>query len=334
MASPYPRFLTSGYFDAFSWVPTIQGNLFTKVLNTDSFDGQIDKHLVNFEFDNRTRPANNSRHIVGTFLIADIDRKPWPNPYSGVFRYILRGSINSGIDSNEFYNSLPDSIKGSDIKEFVQNSFVGELTILHNEYPDLPRLESEFLEQIRETEALNVEYDTARNEKAENIQGVNARRRLLNDSYMSLVNKVQEIEAQENDRFYRNDFPDSELKSNPYRIWKFRILLSEDGLLLIKNNTVRAFDKYISFTYSQYKKLPRPYKLAVVRVKHIFHKHYHHDTKNDTCITLSDTKIGKNPFEIATEQIRGLLLEIVKSKRIGNFAHIRSKGVIAYTNSL
>lgn len=111
-------------------------------------------------------------------------------------------------------------------------------------------------------------------------------------------------------------------------------MLSEDGLLFLKNTTEAFFNTDIPTTYQRHANMPRIFKMAAVRVKHVFHKHYHHDPNSDTFITLTNLNYTSDPVKISREQIRGPLLEIVKAKRICSFAHISPKGVIAYTNSL
>ena len=117
MVNRYLPFLNNDYFDAFTWVPTIQGNLYTSVLDRDNIDGQIDKHLVNFKYGGDDLQREISHHLAATFLIADFDRKLWPNPYSGVFRWILRGSINSQADCKEYLDHFRREVTSANIND-------------------------------------------------------------------------------------------------------------------------------------------------------------------------------------------------------------------------
>lgn len=169
-----------------------------------------------------------------------------------------------------------------------------------------------------------MEYNDAYNIRAEPIEELLFLRKGLFKDYEELVTDIRTIENQTDDYFYRKDFPYLVEEKWPYRIWKFKILLSEDGLLFLKNTTNDLFSEDIPDTYLRYANMPRIFKMAAVRVKHIFHKHYHHDANSDTFITLTNLNYTKDPQKIALEQIRGPLLEIVKAKRINNFAHLTS----------
>lgn len=337
MSSIYTKLVKSDYFDAFTWVPTVQGNLCIKLLDRDNLDGNIDKYLINFETQVDRSKKEVSKFIAATMLTAEFDQKPWPTDFSGVFRCIIRGTINYSPEYLSFQEELTEAFESSEIStpdlNILKNSCIGTITFLHNEHPELPSYESKFLRKIA---TLSEESDTLN--KAYNVEALNFGRLAdirnnLFKSYKELEGSIKSIEEQENEDLYLDEFPERRREDNPYRIWKFRFIMSEDGLLLLKNVTESYFNDDIPSNDLAQKTLPRIYKMASVRIKHLFHKHYHHMEKNDTYITVSNLNFSNDPEEIALNQVHGITKEIVKAKRNNNYAFTNFAGISAYADS-
>jgi len=338
MSNTFTQLIREDYFDAFTWVPTVQGNLCIKLLKAKALEGLFDKYLVNFEYNPDPSKPFDQTLLVATMIDAEFDQKYWPTDFSGVFRYIIHGTLNFDEDiSNFIHRFRPQSIPGIDQDTFdkdIRNSFLGNILILHNENPEIPELEHKFLIKAEELARQNKIFNNKYNNEAASFKELNSLRSELYLEYLKLRKIIGEIERVKDASFYYKEFPKYRDKENQYRVWNFSFLLSEDGLLYLKNDTASTFASDFAFKEDARYSLSRVYKMAAVRVKHLFHQHYHHPKQNDTYITVSNLDQSRDTHSIALNQIRGISKEIIKLKRERNFGFTNIKGISAYADSL
>ncbi len=314
-------------FDCIGWVPTVRGSLSLDLLDSELLLGNLDKYLIKIK---KHQNFNTSRYILSSSLVTYTDSKYDRNLRSRSFRFFFRGSINDKDLQNDFL----DRIK---IKEKSENLFknkellIGKLSIVLNLKEKLALHESEVnaLNDLKELTDKEIVYQRTHVEKAESLNLLQQQNNELNILHAKAVDSIRKIEN-------LSDCCDN------FKVWKFDVLLSRDGILFLRNDTNSFFlkDFYKEDSASDYKKntqMHRIFKVALTYIKYMFHNHYHHHKDNDSFLPVTNLhplkKTKNRNVRIINHQIENFLQQITKYKRLEKELNCNPSGISTYAKA-
>lgn len=313
-------------FDCFGWIPTIRGSLSLDLLTQKLLLGDTDKYLIEFqEFQN----FESSRYIVGSSLISYSDRKHFSLIRSRAFRFFFHGTIGDKHEIEAFKKKFSHCEGLSKLLE-DKELLIGQLSIVLNLSKKLNDDEALALKNLSLLQKQKEKYQDLFVTEAAPLEVLSKQRELLKNRYNTFRSKLQRIE-------------DSSEDNSDFRVWKFDVVLSRDGLLFLRNDTNDAYlnDFYKENTAKDYKKnmqLHRIFKIAMIYVKYMFHKHYHHDNNNDSFLPVINLHPHSNATKqiskrIINQQLEKFLQQITKYKRIDKNLKSNPIGISCYAKS-
>lgn len=327
-------------YDCFAWVPTIRGALSLNLI-TDSENvlGDVDKYA--FEIKNYDH-LRSEHYIIASSLHTVNDSKVG-NEYARTFRYIFTGVINNVEKNRQFLcdHSLNDG--DCEWENYFSNSglLLGRLTIVANAQSQcggdsnyksthtLTNNEAILLRTLKKLKEKSTCYNRA---------FINA------DSMKQLASlRKQMVELWEKAKKCVCDIEKDEKEKRP--IFCFDILLTRDGILLIRDETDNEYknsyaEPNTEDDYTQHIPIHRIFKTSMNYIKYLFHLNYHHNEEHDAYLPASNLypiKEGEGNIDLTRvfrHQLDAFLFPIVKRKR-NRFRDysIDPQGVILYAQS-
>jgi hypothetical protein len=308
--------------DCIAWIPTVRGSLSLDLLDTQFLLGDTDKFLVEFKY---LQGFETSRYILATSLFAFSDSKYFNNIYCRAFRFIFRGSINDKHEIQEFCQKY--NVDVSKIKE--KELLIGKLSLVLNLSKNLTENEVDTLASFKSILGLNEKYQIDYIDKAVSLEELADQRYEMKKIHDKTVLQIKQFED------INTDDPN-------YRVWKFDILLSRDGILFLKDDTNEAFKKdyfevNTSDDYTTNIPIHRCFKTAMTYIKYLFHNHYHHDKNNDSFLPVTNLhplkKIENKGAGILNHQLEPFLQQITKHKRLSKNLRCNPIGISSYAKS-
>ncbi|MCC8068395.1 MAG: hypothetical protein LIO71_01315 [Ruminococcus sp.] len=308
------------YFDAFGWVPTIRGALSLDLFNSENnLCGDVDSYSISFK---SQFGHHSEHHLAATTLSTTLDTKVGKK-YENKFRSFFYGVINNDAEYRNFLQELGISEANNSAKDLL----IGEVVIV----VDMTDLISDNeIKAIRAIQELKDGFSKYRKEYFVN-----------NDPFETLKPKNESLVRQW--KVYHQAIEDIIVQSE-FPVFRFKVLLSRDGLLFIKDLTAPnhkiAYSQEGTVTdYAQHIPLPRIFKQVMNFVKFLFHSNYHHNRQHDTYLppsNLHPTVPGQEfDFErIFIHQRDAFVTPIIKLKRKDfNDYSIDPNGVLCYARA-
>jgi hypothetical protein len=135
-------------------------------------------------------------------------------------------------------------------------------------------------------------------------------------------------------------------EKNPV-VFLLDVVLSQDGLLFLKDSTHPAFNETylpVDFPANDYTKnvpMPRIFKMGLHYITSLFHANYHHPDEHDAFLPVSNIhpiRASRNLTKLVGHQIDAFLLPVVKVKRDlynkWNVILCEPNGILQYLRSL
>lgn len=318
-------------FDAFGWIPTLRGALSLDLMGESSHMlGDVDRFSV--EIINHVG-LSTERFLAATSLHNVSDSK-YGKDYIRCFRYFFYGTIHNQEDGDLFLNALPQNIRedvsSTSINNLVRNEgiLLGHLFIVLEETYSLSNLEISIINEIKSLMEKKEEYVYKFSHIAESLAELDVLRHEMKSRWTSIRNHMEQ------------------LRNEAKKMFHFEILLTRDGIILLKDCTENPTSKVLYTepnTPSDYTinvPIHRIFKTAMNFIKFLFHKNYHHEKENDTFLPASNLHPyrSRNDFShIFKHQLDSFLTPIMKLRRKGEngikYVNIDPTGILNYAKS-
>ena len=308
-------------FDCFGWVPTIRGSLSLKLFDSsDSILGDVDKYSAVVKTYNN---LHSSRYLVASSLFTFDDIKK--GDYARTFRFIFRGTIKDEDRQKIFINNFDNS--GS-LENFFQKKelLIGKLSIVTVLSSELTKQEQELLLSLKVLSSLKEDYKIKRNKESALLEDLESARNEMKGKWDEIESEIISIE--------------NTVEENP--IYKFDVVLSRDGILFLKDDTTDVFRKTYfkegtANDYTQNVPIHRLFKTAMIFMKCLFHKNYHHAEEHDSFLPASNLHPIRNDMSfsrVIKHQTEAFLAPIIQAKRSSNmYILCNPKGILLYTEA-
>jgi hypothetical protein len=308
--------------DCIAWIPTIRGSLSLDLLDKRFLLGDIDKYLVEFK---HQKGFESSRYILASSLFTFSDSKYYNNIYCRAFRFFFRGTINCATESTGLCKKLKIESDIIEDKELL----IGKLSIVLNLSKNLSETETRTLSCLNHIQGLKDKYQSDYIDKAVSLESLAQQREELKKIYDDTVVQIKQIE-------------DTTIDNPGYRVWKFDVILSRDGILFLKDDTHLTYKKdyFKEDSPSDYTKnipIHRCFKTVMTYIKYLFHNHYHHDKNNDSFLPVTNLHSARHSAEkysrIINHQLEPFLQQITKHKRFSKSLSCNPIGISSYAKA-
>ncbi len=308
MASNLKPFLN--FYDAFGWIPTIRGALSLDLMgNKNKIWGDVDRYAVEFI---NYRDLSSERFIAATSLHNVSDSK-YGEDYVRTFRYFFYATIHNEEDGQKFIDSIKNEVKDEQDKENIntiidkEGVLLGHLVIVIEDTTRLTDREVRIIKDIKNLQRCKNSYNFQFSVMADSLDELENKRIAMKRIWMNIKNEIEK------------------LKDDDKRQFDFDVLLTRDGILLLKDCTAKEFrDIYFSEgTASDYTlniPIHRIFKTAMNFMKYLFHTNYHHEEEHDTFLPASNLHLfqkSSNFNAIFKHQLNAFLNPLMKLRRNG-----------------
>ena len=316
------------HYDFISWIPTLRGRLSIDLIDdAKGIIGDVDKYLVRFKKINGFR----SEHfIIASSLHTVISGRKLGKEYLRSFRYIFTGSINNEIITKDFLEKY-DFSKEKKLKQYMDKEglFMGHLIIVAEVAHTLSDLEVSFLRKLIDLDKINKVFN---NNFYVNVASVGELNEISSNMFL-LWEELHGIASQiEND------------DNNKRPIFSFDVILTRDGILLLKDTTSSENKAYYaaSGTEEDYKKNIHIHPLFIVAmeyVKYLFLSTDYHKEYIDIYLPPSNLYAAKASGSLDLKKVfehllDALLVQVIKLKQykyLGNI--IKPEVILLYAKS-
>jgi hypothetical protein len=325
-------------FDGIGWIPTIRGCLSLDLIdNAKNILGDVDKYSIRFKYPNGLRSEH---YLIASSILTTNDTKAGAG-YIRTFRYIFTGSINNENVVKAFLEEK-NLLCDTNLQNYIHDEglLIGRLVIEASEKVNtenkrrvfthrLTENEEKLLRELQKLTELKKGYQNQFSLKAASMAELQKTREEMVEKWKELNGIIKEIEKEES-----NDRP----------TFCFEVVLTRDGILLLKDVTSTKYRSYFaeSETADDYTKnipLHRLFKSAMNYMKYLFHSNYHHNEEHDTYLPASNLHsamaYGKlDLYKVFRHQLDAFLVPIVKLKRnsFSNYA-VDPMGIILYAKA-
>lgn len=316
-----------GYYDAFGWIPTIRGALSLDLIGgKNQICGQVDKYAVSFP---DCDGLSTQRFITATSYNIVSDSK-FGKDITRTFRYFFYGSIHLKDEGDRILGcaDFDSDDEKNELKKLIETEgvLIGRL-IIRKEKP--AKVTSETVSIIRKIQnliKLKEDYDFKFNIDAVSFEDLKKLRDSMHEKWIEVKDEM------------------SRHINEGIRQYEFEVLLTRDGIILIKdcssqNFKVDYFEANTSSDYTQNVAIHRIFKNAMNFIKYLFHSNYHHEEDNDTFLPASNlhpyrNSASKDFSRIFKHQIDAFLNPIVKMRKREFRSHVvDSNGILNYAKS-
>jgi len=298
-------------YDCLGWVPSIKGALsFSLTENASNIFGDVDKYSFHVK---QYEGLKSVHYLAATSLHTVNDTKHGPQ-YSRTFRYLFFGTVNKDCSDGLLHGRL---VVISEKNRKLSGNIVSMLTHFQN------------LTEQKE------EYDKAFHNKAVTLAELANQRKGLISKWKEVIDSMEKAEKAEK----------AEEDKNVTLV--FDILMTMDGILLIKNKTDKKYNDSIAKKgsendYTKNVPLHRVFKIAMNYIKYLFHSNYHHDKNHDTLLPASNLHpwIKKKPAPVTYSEVfrhqLDSLLDIVTQMKRKHYRRpkVNPEGVLQYARAM
>ncbi|MBR1506129.1 MAG: hypothetical protein IJ614_08485 [Prevotella sp.] len=293
--------------------------------NTDLL-GDVDKFVVRI----KQHKGLSSEHYLFASSLLTVNDSKTANYYTRTFRYVFTGTINQSDAIQRFLDE--NGLKNNqEVKSYIKTEglLLGHLTIIVETSQQLSDIEVTLLNGLKELSEQKKEYLHASVVEAASMERLaSLRTEMVNLWHYSLSTTKRLEKVEENQR--------------PF--YSFDVLLTRDGILLLKDQTPQVYRNHYAAPgsaddYTQNVPIHRVFKLAMNYVKYLFHFNYHHNQEHDTYLPASNLHpiTAVNPIDISPafrHQIEAFLVPITMLKRKEfNVNSIDANGILLYAKA-
>lgn len=311
------------HYDAFGWVPTIRGALSLDLFNDSSHRfGDVDAYSAAFKY---IRGFQSTHYLAATSYESTHDRKH-SKKFARGFRTFFYGSINNDESLLEFSSKTGIKTDSSNPAKTFGDIMLGEVIIVNELTKIIPDCEIGAIEAISSLRNDLSRHKTNSTIFAQPFDSLDTSREEMLGDWEKFRRHVSDIKG-------KSDLP----------VYTFDILLTRDGILLIKDTTgPKWIDHFAkpgsSNDYHEHIPLPRIFKHVMNYVKFLFHSNYHHKRQHDTYLPVSNLcplRSRPDGFPgIFRHQIDRFLDPVIHLKRKGFKDYsIEPNGIIEYARS-
>lgn len=288
-------------FDCLGWIPSVRGDLSLSLLSEPKYlFGDIDRCRL---YVKKSNGFCNQHYIAATSLIT-FDDSLRGREYFRTMRFAFKGSINDTKRHNDFLQTYNLS-KGEHDIATKGEILVGQLLIIVNlsdESIIFSEKEAVLLQNLMECD--NIEQSDS-------------------DRLFEKWLKIEEIMSNIKD----SGDMSQDLSNLTYPVISFDVILTRDGLLFLKDTTNNVIKTMYckdgsSSDHTRNVAMSRVFETAMCFVKYLFHNNYHHDSKNDSFLPVSNLhsiRKSQDYRKLAKHQLNSFL-DAVSRLRRGGFA--------------
>lgn len=327
-------------YDCIGWIPTIRGCLSLDMIDdAKSILGDTDKYSIRFKCING---FHSEHYLIASSLLTVSDSKGGSD-YIRTFRYIFTGSINNEEVVHAFLNKK-DLADDTDLWRYINDEglLIGRLVIVASEKVEeeeksrlvfthrLAAEEVTLLRGLQKLTELNQEFKNLFSIEAASMADLQTTRKEMFEKWTELNGIVESIEKN---------------VSNNRPTFCFEVVLTRDGILMLKDTTSKEYQNYFAEPgsaddYTQNIPLHRLFKSAMNYMKYLFHSNYHHNEEHDTYLPASNLLSVKMAdgnldfYKVFRHQLDAFLVPIIKLKRssFSNYA-VDPMGIILYAKA-
>lgn len=322
-----------GYYDAFGWIPTIRGALSLDLMGgKNQICGQADKYAVSFP---DCDGLSTNRFVAGTSYNIVSDSK-FGKDITRTFRYFFYGTIHSKEDGDRILECLEfcSDDEKNEVRKLIETEgvLIGRLIIRKETPSEVSSYTISIINKIQELINFKEDYNFKFNIDAVSFNELKNLRNKMHARWIEIRDEMSRL------------INESNSKNERIRQYEFEVLLTRDGIILIKDCScpdfkVDYFEANSPSDYTQNVALHRIFKNAMNFIKYLFHSNYHHDEDNDTFLPASNLhpykhSDSKDFSRIFKHQIDAFLNPIMKMRKGGFQSHaVDSNGILNYAKS-
>lgn len=315
------------YYDAFGWIPTIRAALSLNLMGKQNkIWGDVDRYAVEFIAYNG---LSSERFIVATSLHNVSDSK-YGEDFIRTFRYFFYGSIHDPNDSDNLICKIKknsqDANEIAEIKRLVteEGVLIGRLIIVLEDTANISEREVRILKSMQELVAQKKSYNHHFSILQSSLNELESKRKAMKTNWDHIKNEIDK------------------LKDDGKRQFQFEVLLTRDGILLLKDDTEGEnksiyFEEKSPSDYTMNVPIHRIFKTAMNFMKFLFHTNYHHEEEHDTFLPASNLHPFRNSKKcngIIRHQLNAFLNPLISMRRKGmKQFNIDPIGIINYAKS-
>lgn len=330
-------------YDGIGWIPTIRGCLSLDMVDdAKSILGDTDKYSIRFKYING---LHSEHYLIASSLLTVNDSKGGGN-YIRTCRYIFTGSIKTDKVSIQSFLKEKGDTDNTKLQTYIENDglLIGRLVIVASEKVEekeseksrlvfthrLATEEVTLLRGLQELTELNQEFQYQFSMEAASMTDLQTTREKMLEKWTELEATARKIE---NDTKIRRP------------TFCFEIVLTRDGILLLKDVTGKEYRNYFAEPdsaddYKQNVPLHRLFKSAMNYMKYLFHSNYHHNEEHDTYLPASNLHSAKKAdgtldlYKVFRHQLDAFFVPLVKLKRSSFSSYtVDPMGIILYAKA-